>query len=330
MPKNAVRRSGRITKQVPLLLIGSNAEGRVFTEEACTSVLSLHGAGILCASRLHPDQELVLRSLESNREANVRIIGEIGTEDGKSAYGVAFTDEQLDFWNVDFVAPYSSSPPPAPLYLECSHCNSPLHLEDGDFEFDVCAIHGGLVRFCNQCRFTTVWKVTAPSAAKTSETRFPGLVLATEPSDFIPSGYYSAYPEENTAVKQDADVALATVPSAVPTAGCEPGHAPDDNRRLHRRAKVNYCACVRSEIYGDDIVNCLDMSRGGVAFRTKNPYLLAGEVRIAVPFSRESPDAPAIFVSAKIATRNVLADGKSFRCGVAFISQWRGLKIDLE
>jgi hypothetical protein len=39
----------------------------------------------------------------------------------------------------------------------------------------------------------------------------------------------------------------------------------------HRRAKVNYYACVRTEAFGDDIVQCIDMSRGGVGFKTKNP-----------------------------------------------------------
>jgi len=30
-------------------------------------------------------------------------------------------------------------------------------LLNGDYEFDVCAIHGGLVRYCTECGFATVW-----------------------------------------------------------------------------------------------------------------------------------------------------------------------------
>jgi hypothetical protein len=64
---------------------------------------------------------------------------------------------------------------------------------------------------------------------------------------------------------------------------------PDANRRLHRQAKVNYYACVRSETFGDDIVPCIDMSRGGLSFKTKHPYPRSSVVHIAVPFAREAP-----------------------------------------
>jgi hypothetical protein len=42
--------------------------------------------------------------------------------------------------------------------VECSGCRTPISLEHGDFEFDICAIHGGLVRYCDSCGMATVWK----------------------------------------------------------------------------------------------------------------------------------------------------------------------------
>ena len=85
------------------------------------------------------------------------------------------------------------------------------------------------------------------------------------------------------------------------------------------RAKVNYFACVRSEAFGDDIVVCIDMSRGGLCFKTKNPYLESSTVRIAVPFSPESPQAPAIFVPARIANISRFPNGTLYRCGIEFL-----------
>jgi hypothetical protein len=85
------------------------------------------------------------------------------------------------------------------------------------------------------------------------------------------------------------------------------------------RAKVNYFACVRSDAFGDDIVVCIDMSRGGLCFKTKNSYLVTTTVRIAVPFSPESPQAPAIFVPARIANISSFPDGKLYRCGAEFL-----------
>jgi hypothetical protein len=62
-----------------------------------------------------------------------------------------------------------------------------------------------------------------------------------------------------------------------------------DDQRQHARAKINYFACIRSEAFGDEIVPCVDISRGGLSFRSKFAHLIGGELRIAVPFS---PDAP--------------------------------------
>jgi hypothetical protein len=57
-----------------------------------------------------------------------------------------------------------------------------------------------------------------------------------------------------------------------------------DDRRQRVRAKVNYFACVLSETFGKDVVTRIDMSRGGLGFRTKNAYAISAEVTVAVPF----------------------------------------------
>jgi hypothetical protein len=153
-----MRRSGRLFKSIPILLIGSDCEGRVFSEETHTVVVSLHGAGVVSSYKLIAEQELVLRSIESNREAEIRIVGEIGSQDGRYTYGVAFLDDDLDFWQMDFPMPPSPKDRPLELVLGCNGCSSTVTLLNGDYEFDVCAIHGGLVRYCPECEFSTVWK----------------------------------------------------------------------------------------------------------------------------------------------------------------------------
>ena len=85
------------------------------------------------------------------------------------------------------------------------------------------------------------------------------------------------------------------------------------------RAKVNYFACVKSEAFGADVVMCIDMSRGGLGFRTKNAYVVSTEVTIAVPFSPESPNAPAIFVPARVVNIRELPESGMYRCGVMFL-----------
>jgi hypothetical protein len=144
--------------------------GRMFLEDTHTVILSLHGAGIVSNYKLIAEQELTLRSKETNLEAEIRIVGEIGSEDGRYM--------AWRFW-------------------------------------------------------TTSWI----------------------------SGRWISRPR---------------------------------------------------------VVTCIDMSRGGLGFRTKNAYAISTEVTVAVPLSPESPPAPALYVPARVGEY----------CGVAGIENvpvWRGV-----
>jgi len=67
------------------------------------------------------------------------------------------------------------------------------------------------------------------------------------------------------------------------------------------------------------IVTCIDMSRGGLGFWTKNAYAISSEVKIAVPYSPGAPDAPAIFVAARVVNIREVVEWQMFRCGVMFL-----------
>ena len=349
MTSKKMRRSGRLLKSVPILLIGSDAEGRVFSEETHTVVLSLHGAGIISNHKLLAEQEIILRSLETNREAEIRVVGEIGSEDGHHTYGVAFLDDDLDFWGMDFPPPPSPAERPLELVLACGSCGETVTLLNGDYEFDVCAIHGGLVRYCTECGFATVWKrlkasdvpqTVAPEVGRKLEAprreavivEHAGLEFDEEESVAHPFAGYTeprvtVNPEpreermqehledpaetrrksETRTVKSEARPAASTAATAV------------EDRRARVRAKVNYYACVQSDAFGKDVVMCIDMSRGGLGFKTRNAYAISTDVTIAVPFSPESPNAPAIYVPARVVNIAELPKQKMFRCGVAFL-----------
>src|SRR5260370_422522 len=77
MPPEGMRRSGRIPKEIAILLVGSDLEGKVFSEQTKTVVLSRHGAGIVSQYKLVPEQELILRRLDTNSETEIRAVGVI-------------------------------------------------------------------------------------------------------------------------------------------------------------------------------------------------------------------------------------------------------------
>src|SRR5258708_5356268 len=136
LPPQVVRRSGRIPKEIPLLLIGSHLDRRVFSEPPPTVLLSLHGAGIISRHKLSPEQELVLRWPEKNKEAEICIVGHIGTQSARHTYGVASFDPNLNFWEIDF--------PPVSLFarklgllsLVCTSCKTLEKVDDASIEAD--------------------------------------------------------------------------------------------------------------------------------------------------------------------------------------------------
>jgi hypothetical protein len=189
------RRSGRLTLAIPILLIGTDDDGRVFSEETHTVVLSRYGAGIVSRQEFVAEQELILRVLEFGREVEVRVVGKIGDQEDLHTYGVTFVNEEVDFWQVEFPAPPSWRP--VGLILECGGCKQIVELKDGDFEYDICAIHGGSARFCNECGLLTVWRrSTEPASATKEEKKTPeppqemGIPLADSgPASDKPEGF---------------------------------------------------------------------------------------------------------------------------------------------
>src|SRR5215469_6506520 len=370
-------RSGRIVCQIAILLFGHDEECNSFTERTHTVMLSLHGAGILSTHRFAPEQQLILWVEETNREAVVRVVGEIATERELHTYAVAFLDEGLDFWQTEFPPAQVSDARPMALPLECSSCGQRAEVTSGQFEYDISQIHGGLTRHCAECGVLTVWRRAdgkGPSFAgedkalkaqgkpesdilgkkrrfARSEIRSPvrggssgvddlffphrdeamdasnlgrrdevygeGETAGTEVSVLRAKKNFSGLAQGEGVEVPERIPAPTVQEESVVAAAPEPARDPTVERRRRARAKVSFFACVKTAQFGPDIVKCLDMSKGGVSFRSRNPYKKEMKIQIAVPYALEVKNAPSIFVSGRIA--NVREMEGMWKCGVKFL-----------
>src|SRR5947208_12408608 len=129
-----VRRSGRRSKQVPSILLGTDTSGRVFSEETHTLVLSLHGAGIRSRNKFAPDEVLTLRLADSGRETDIRLVGRLGEDSRGNVFGVAFCDPNLDFWQIEFPPPSEPLPRAPGVDLECCFCNERVQVHQTETE----------------------------------------------------------------------------------------------------------------------------------------------------------------------------------------------------
>jgi hypothetical protein len=286
MSPEGVRRSGRIQKDFAILLMGSDTDGKVFAEETRTVVLSRHGAGVVSQHKLIAEEEMIICRLDKNEEAEVRVLGQIGSQFGNYTYGVAFLDPNVDFWGVEFPPLTQAEKAWRHRLLECSICNNREPADHSDIVWDVYAINECIVRYCKRCQVSTIWRQAAD--------------YGDDKSVLPESG-----PQPERAPSQTS-AAQPAIP--IPAAQAQ-------NRRKRVRAKVNLTACIRRPGFDDDIVACEDLSRGGLRFMSNRRYYDNSIIEVAVPYA---PGAPGIFVPAEIVYVHDLPKRKLFRCGAAF------------
>jgi len=349
MPPDGTRRSGRIPKQIAITLVGSDIEGRVFSERTKTVLLSRHGAGITSTYKLSPEQELVIRSEESHKEIEARVVGQIGSDGDTYIYGIAFLDAKMNFWGIEFPDLSESEKRASKTLIECSNCLTREMADHSDLASDVMAVNKGIVRYCQKCGSSTLWKLAAasgvPSEDSLGEPDALGLPAAPHPwraaerpsiAPQRPSAFAGAAwtqtetrgsaptLEPATAQPSAPDAAQAKAPAAASsgarTATTDVATKERENRRKHTRMRVTFKACVRRPNLKDDIVACEDMSRGGLRFKSKQQYFEKTLIDVAVPFS---PGDQAIFVPAQIVYVQELPEQKLYRCGVMYLHSGR-------
>src|SRR5436853_4961995 len=146
-----VRRSNRIAREIAILLVGSDMEGKVFSEQTKTVLLSRHGAGIVSQYVLSAEQELILRRLDTDKEVEVRVVGQLGHHGESHTYGVTFLDAEVDLWGIDFPSMTDSEKEASRVLLQCSSCKAREMVEQSDLESDVYLVNEGIVRSCKRC-----------------------------------------------------------------------------------------------------------------------------------------------------------------------------------
>ncbi|MGB8458610.1 MAG: PilZ domain-containing protein [Candidatus Acidiferrum sp.] len=309
-----LRRSSRIPKELSILLTGSDMDGKGFSEMTKTVLLSRHGAGIISTYKLSAEQEIIVRYLDTNKEALVRVVGRIGSEGEIYTYGVAFVDtSNIDFWGIDF-APISETEKRARrVLLECSNCKQRETVDHSDVESDVLIINDSITRFCKQCGDSTLWRRTSELPSKPAEEQ-PVLVAAGQ-STTVSSSAEITIPATKQVSVTSLDSPSAQTPSAYASPMDRKPAAPLDNRRKHPRTKVNYKACIRRSGFAEDIVTCEDMSKGGLCFKSRKQYFARTDIEVAVPYS---PGGNAIFVTAEIAWVVEITKDKLYKCGVTY------------
>jgi hypothetical protein len=87
-------------------------------------------------------------------------------------------------------------------------------------------------------------------------------------------------------------------------------------RRNRTRIKARVLACIRRRGFQEEVAVCEDLSKGGIAFRSRNQYPEGTRVEVAVPFT---PGSGAIFVPIRIVFSQPIPSAGLFRHGAAYL-----------
>jgi hypothetical protein len=189
---------------------------------------------------------------------HARIVGQVGLLNEEQLYGFQFLEPSPEFWGIQFAEPSLDSAGRA--VLECSACAQQRIVPLGEVEVLVFESTRVIAHECERCVRQTLW--TEPSVL--SE---PELITGV---DSYQQGFQP-----------------------------RPKRTPGVNDRKHQRVSMrNTKACIKRRGMPDDVVDVLDLSRGGVHFVSMIDYYKGTIVEVAVPYTNGGLN---VFVPAEIA-----------------------------
>ncbi len=158
MPEEAhKRRSDRVSMSIPIRIRATDDQGKTFHERTQTQVISRYGAKILLGRALPSQLEISILNLWTNREAQARVVGQMGISSNGYYYGVELCDKGLNLWGIDFPPPAETDQAAGRAMLKCTACQASEIVLLNDLHLEVFQATQRLSRPCASCQDTTIW-----------------------------------------------------------------------------------------------------------------------------------------------------------------------------
>jgi PilZ domain len=155
---DGTRSADRVQIAIPIEAIGTDLNrGRPFCHKGRTSVVSPHGAAIVLNYALATDQEFTIRCLNTNKEAEARVVGLISGPGNDLVYAVAFLSPEANPWGIEFPA-LTGSDDFGRVLLQCRVCQGYRVVQLNEIEIEVLEANQSIQQFCKSCSAGTSWK----------------------------------------------------------------------------------------------------------------------------------------------------------------------------
>jgi hypothetical protein len=154
-----VRRSDRIEIAISVEAFGTDlARCRAFFQSGETMLVSRHGGALILNYAFATGQELTIRCLSTNEEAEATVVGLMSGPWKHLVYGVAFVNPEANPWGIEFPTLTGSDDGLARLLLGCPLCSSQKVVHLNEIELQVFDSNQAIQQFCSACSETTSWR----------------------------------------------------------------------------------------------------------------------------------------------------------------------------
>jgi hypothetical protein len=245
-PSVARRRSDRISLPVAVQVLGADPSGNDFAEQTRMKQVARYGGSILLRASLGPRQVITLRHLATKKEVQARTVGQLGIQAQAHVYGIAFLQPQETFWGIHFPPFADGEDFLTKLVIDCGVCTRREIVPFNEMELEVFEANDRIWLNCESCNEWTLWKLA--DCGQAAAPRSLGDGISPPVSDETPPPAYTPL-------------------------------------RRYPRVRVNLKGCVALDNEPERVVSVLDMSRGGLRFRTQHKYGVQLWVQVAAPYT---------------------------------------------
>jgi len=151
------RRSDRISLGLRIRVSGHSGLKQEFATTTRTVLVSRHGAKIILEHDQVPLGDLSVGCLNTNKEAEARLVGFMGEEPEGPSYGVEFLDQDINLWNIAFPPIEESGKAVARTLLQCRRCGTTELAYLNETEAIIFQFRDYVPRPCQTCQDLCLW-----------------------------------------------------------------------------------------------------------------------------------------------------------------------------
>ena len=152
------RRSDRISLGLRIRVSGHGGLNQEFATTTRTVLLSRHGAKIILDHDQVPQGELSVGCLNTNKEADARIVGFMGEEPEGPSYGVEFLDKEVNLWDIAFPPLEEAGKAVGRTLLRCRQCGTTELAYLNETEAIIFQFRDYVPRPCGVCHELCLWE----------------------------------------------------------------------------------------------------------------------------------------------------------------------------